>query len=107
MNASVDFLALAEQVRQGDAAAAARLRRELEPRLVVIVGRALRTENRSLPLTEWIQAQTREARALLGQRGGDDSAGLVAVVARRVGEWLVNRLRSGTCSPQLLETVCA
>jgi hypothetical protein len=103
-----DFLALAERVRRGDAAAADRLRQELEPRLVVVVGRALSADSAALPLTRWIRAQAHEVSAAAGQRPGRAQAWLIALLARRVCEWLVERLRSGACSTRLLqETVCA
>jgi hypothetical protein len=103
-----NFLVLAEQVRRGEPGAAARLRRSLEPQLVVIVSRALRPESKPLPLTEWIRAQARQVLAIVGRRPGEGPDWLVAVVACRVGEWLVERLRAGTCSPRLLQdTICA
>jgi hypothetical protein len=107
MNADKDFLALMEQVRQGDAAAAARLRRELELRLVAMVGRALRADSAALPVTRLIRAHAQQVRSLLGLGAAEDSAGLIALVARRVGEWFVDRMRTGTCTPHLLETLCA
>ncbi len=108
MRENNEFLDLAEQVRQGDAEAAARLCRSLEPRVVIIVGRALQSQSRALPLTEWIRAQARQVLRLAGQGHGPDGSGLIAQVARRVCERLVERLRAGTCSPRLLqETVCS
>jgi hypothetical protein len=106
MDKHSNFLTLAEQVRQGEPGAAARLRQELEPRLVVIVGRALQSQTKALPLTGWIRGQASQVLRLVGRRP-EDPAWLITQVAKRICEWLVDRLRAGTCSPELLETVCA
>jgi hypothetical protein len=100
------FRALADQVRQGEPGAAERLRGDLEPRLVLIVARALRAQGTALPLTGWIQAQAQQVLRLVGRRSGEDPAWLSSQVARQVCQWIVERLRAGTCSPQVLETLC-
>jgi hypothetical protein len=103
-----DFLALAEQVRQGDLAAAARLRRDLEPRLAVIVGRALGAPSAALPLTRWIRAQALQL-VPPASRGPREARGwLIAVLARRACDLLIQRLREGACGTRVLqETMCA
>jgi hypothetical protein len=98
---------LLERVRQGDAAATARLRQQLEPRLLVMVARALAAESTALPLTRWVRRQAAQAAPALSPRTGEARACLLALLARRLCDWLLERLQAGGGTHWLQETIGA
>lgn len=80
---------LAERVGRGDGAAAGLLVGELEPRLVFIVRRIMRTRAPTSVLAERILSEA-------GRLTGDNGVGseeLIAKVARNISVALVDRLR--------------
>lgn len=83
---------LAQRVGQGDGAAAGLLVGELEPRLVFIVRRVMRTRAPTSVLAERILS---EAGRLTGDHAVENEE-LIAQVARNISVALVDRLRGGT-----------
>jgi hypothetical protein len=101
----VDLRTLTERVRRGDASAAERLRRELEPCVARIVSRALRAESEALPLTRYIRSAARRLApapspsASPGRRAG--------VVTEAVCESVLNEVQGGLPRQDLRQTVVA
>jgi hypothetical protein len=99
------FDALAARVTLGDSTAAEQLRRELEPQLVHIVRRTIRSGTGASPLARRILAEARQVAGSTRDHP-DDREWLIGQVARGLCASMVGRLRQGPAPHQpLRETV--
>jgi hypothetical protein len=101
-----DLDLLKARTRRGDLSAAAQLRRELEPRMVTIVGQTLRAGVGRTPMSKDILERARQL-APVAAAAGASRERLIRAVARDLCESYVRDLRIG---PQryrrLQDTVC-
>ena len=95
---------LARQVRDGDATAAAELRRKLEVQVPRIVRRTIRLRTADSALARQILADA-ERVAHTDSRAEPGALGLVGRVARRMCAALLANLRAAAASPGPKETV--
>jgi hypothetical protein len=86
---------LAARARQGDAAAAARLRRDLVPRMRPVVRRALRPDTPNSVIVNWIRAVVDQLVRDTPEEAAQDPEWLLDVATRRVCELVSVRLLPG------------
>jgi len=85
----VDFERLAFRAGRGDREAGATLRRELEPQLVRMVRRTLRTQHETTPLARRVLAEARRMAVVPRREGWIAPEPLIGQVARRMCEWIM------------------
>jgi len=87
---------LVRRAGQGDALALAELRQELQPQMIRIVRRALRTETVNSALAQRIRTTVHQVYGSAKNRSAKDSDGLVGQVARRLCDVLAGHLQVAT-----------
>lgn len=94
---------LAKRASRGDGSAAGALLGELEPRMVFIVRRVMRSQVPKSPLVERILLEAGRVQGQKPSLAQGQQQALVAQVARNVCQSLLDQLR---CAPDGWSTIC-
>ena len=91
---------LASRIEGGDASAVPQFRRELEPQMERIVGRALRSRTAANPLSRRIQEQARQVSGGHALGPADRLDLVIKLVTRAMCDSAVERLQTAGAVPQ-------
>jgi len=95
-----DLSELEARVSRGDAGAEGELLNQLEPQMVCMVRRALRSRPSQSPLDRLIRAEIRRMTPWQNQQPSPEEGGLVRQVAQRVCAAFIDRLRPQRPDPR-------